>query len=132
MLGEILSEGFALAHRNPALILLDLFWKGVWLTLTLSAFVGIAWWFGGLLAAMPLPDAVASGAGVWRAAIIVRQFWDEYAGQLVITVVTAFFLSATAWLLLEAFFRSLALSPRQKAGVPSGAPLRALQRPGGN
>lgn len=117
IIGEVLSDGFAAAHRNLVLIFLDLLWKALWLMLTLAAVLVLAWWFGSEFLSIEWPAASRPLTTPWLAVILLRQFWDQHSLGLVFGLCTALIVSAAAWLTLESLFRKaicqrLALSPR--------------------
>jgi hypothetical protein len=105
ILEQILREGFALAHRRLGLILIDIFWKAIWLAITVAALFLVFTWFGSQLQSMQWQATNIPALNAWLAATVFQQFWDEHAGEFLAALLLVICVSGLLWFSLEAFFR---------------------------
>ena len=109
MIAETLQKSFALANHRFLLIFVDMFWKTVWLAVTLAMVFLAATWFGSSLQSIawesvPALDTLIAGS-------LLRQLWNTYAVRVALASAGIALASAVIWLFLEAYFRSRMLSP---------------------
>jgi hypothetical protein len=120
-LNSVLADAFALAHRRPGAILLDLLWKLIWLVLAGSAVFGLGAWIYWRMGSI----RVTAAGGMWSSPvtlmILARQIWSRYASMLSWVVAVFVGLAFISWLLLEAYFRSGFLANSDEAFFESSA-----------
>lgn len=122
-LDEILRKSFALAHRRVYLLLLDVFWKALWLAATLALVLFAGMWFAAELQSLQWESVGSPIIDRLLAATILRQFWHAHSSELFWVGVILIGASLLTWLLLEAYFRHLlvagggplTLSPRSSS-----------------
>jgi hypothetical protein len=105
MLAAVIRDGFASAHRRPGLILLDVFWKLIWLLLTTVAFLSAATWFTSSLRGIEWDDSGARALNGLIVATVLREFWNAKRAEILVMLIMVLAISALVWLVLEAFFR---------------------------
>ena len=106
MVRQILHAGFASTHRHIGLILFDVLWKALWLFVTFILFGLFLIRIGLELRSIPWEGAGFSSANPLLALTLLRQFWNAYAANVFWGGVILLTISAFAWFLLEAYFRS--------------------------
>src|SRR5688572_28049085 len=102
MIAQTLQEGFALANRRFVLIFLDMFWKVLWLAITVGMLLLALTWFGGRLQSVEWESTNIPALDTLIAGALLRQMWSAHARQFVLMLVAIALASAVAWLLLEA------------------------------
>jgi hypothetical protein len=111
MLGEILQRGVALAHRSARLVFFDILWKAAWLAGNAAAVLLLIAWFGSQLRGLAWEDSGIPAVNGLIAATLAREFWSANRIGLLLAVTVGFVASATAWFLLEAWFRRKFVTP---------------------
>jgi hypothetical protein len=104
MLHQILHRGFVSALRHPGLILLDIFWKAVWLVVTILLSGLLFFWIGTHVRSFLLEGWNPSN--VLPAIAFVREFHAAFGSYIFWGLWILGAISAILWLLLEAYFRS--------------------------
>lgn len=123
MLSDILRGGFALAHKRPGLILLDIAWKLVWLAGSGALALLAALWLTSGLRGIQWDDAGNPGLNFVIAGALLRQFWAAARGEILWTIILVSVASAIFWIVLEALFRRRilrSLSDEYSAAQPLG------------
>ncbi len=110
MLEEVLRRGFASAHKRLGLVFLDLFWKLIWLTVTLAVFVGAAAWVTSGLRSAGWQDTGVRALNAWIAMALLREFWAANHTEILWALIWVAACSVAAWLILEAVCRSRILN----------------------
>jgi hypothetical protein len=105
MLAEILRNGFVLAAQRAGLVLLDIVWKIVWSILSTILFVAALLWATSGLRSIAWNDTGAPATNALIAFGLLREFWNEKQGEIVVTIITVLLISAAIWVVLEAFCR---------------------------
>jgi hypothetical protein len=105
MLEEILRKGFVLASRRVGLVLLDVVWKIVWSILSTILFVAALFWATYGLRSIAWNDTGAPATNALIGFALLREFWNEKQGEIVVTIITMLLVSAAIWIVLEAFCR---------------------------
>jgi len=72
---------------------------------SLAALFLVFGWFGAQLRSITWNDTYMPAKNAWLIAVVLRQFWDNHAGQLAGSTATVLCFSALLWFNLEAFFR---------------------------
>jgi hypothetical protein len=102
MVAETLREGFAVAHRRPGLIIFDVIWKLVWLTLTLLAMFIVFYQFVSNFSwnttGVQALDAVSL-------ANAINSLWRDYGGEFLGALIAVMGISSLIYLVLEANIR---------------------------
>ena len=110
----LLRRAFALAHDQIRWVFLDLFWKVIWLSLTLAAFIFLGVWLGSELGSV---EWTGTGSGAINTAIfigVLRQVWSAYGTEVFRSSGILLFFSVSTWFALEAFFRARMVGARQR------------------
>ncbi len=122
MLADILRSSFAVAHRRPGLIVLDIFWKFLWFIFTLVTLLTTALWFTSGLRGISWENTGSRALNALLAAALLRDFWNANRGEVVLLAGFVLCASVTAWFVLEATFRRWLLN----AGVKPAATFHIL------
>jgi len=105
MVADILWGGFAAARHRLGLVLLDIFWKSVWLVVTLVMLFVAFTLITSELTAIEWQDTGIPGLNGLVAMAILREFWAANRGEIIALFMALVFVSALIWFVLEAFCR---------------------------
>jgi hypothetical protein len=119
MLGQVLYDGFASAHRRVNLILLDILWKAAWGAITMLLVLVYFGFIAAEIQSIQLDVSNAASVSPIAALVILREFWTAYSSLLLTGVLLVTVISAVAWCLMESYFRSRLLpsGPEKSAGL---------------
>ncbi len=125
MVSEVLHQGFILANRRLGVVLLDLFWKAIWLTSTIVVgLLQFTWLFSSLeqfnlnSTNIPVIDRLI-------AAEIVQRFGRDQATEILLVFFTLVVFSGGLWLCLSSYFRARMFAPGQFRVFMTSSVLRA-------
>ena len=102
MVAVTLREGFAVAHRRPGLIILDVIWKLFWLGLTLTALFIVFYQF---VAHFEWNRTGVQAVDALALANALRQMWNEYGGEFLGGLIAVIGISSLVYVVLEANVR---------------------------
>src|SRR5262249_18641490 len=105
MLADVLRSGFTLAQQRSGLIFFDVLWKVIWIGLTIAALCGAGLWIAYDLNSVQWRDTGIPTVNALLAATLLRDFWRANRPEIVVGILGLLFVSAGAWIFLEAFFR---------------------------
>ena len=106
----VLGQGFAGANRRLDAVLLDLFWKFIWLLIVATIVTGFGIWLYAGLGTIEVSVPAERLKNPVALMLIARQLWTQYSVQFVGFVASFLIVSAVTWVVLEAYFRSGALA----------------------
>jgi hypothetical protein len=124
MLEEILHRGVAHANQRARLILLDIFWKVVWLVCTAAAVLLLVSWLGSRLSGLAWEDTGNRSVNAFIATALARQLWQTYGRTVLVAGIVFVVVAVTVWFVLEAWARSRMV--RVVAGVSPMSPATFL------
>jgi hypothetical protein len=110
---DALAAGFSRTTRRPGAIILDLLWKAIWLAITLGLLLLFFLWFYSESKSIQLQAPVNPLQSPLVLMALGRALWAAYASTIFWFALSFVILSASAWVLLEAYFRARILMAAQ-------------------
>ena len=102
---DVLAASLSVTNQRFRFVILDLFWKFIWLVLTTLIVSFIAVWLVGQIGSTRIegPDLDKLGPMIWI--VVLNEMWSVYGSTVTLAAVLAVLSAGFLWLGLEALFR---------------------------